>query len=102
MGPASRIIIMDQVMPPTVGLVPPVIERMMRTTDLQMMLLTNAKERDAAEWADLVAKAGEGLVEGVFTGETHEGALSKRLAILNIQLPVGSTMSLIEVGFVDE
>ncbi|KAL2444799.1 hypothetical protein ABEF95_017268 [Exophiala dermatitidis] len=91
MGPDSKIVIMDQVMPPTPGMVPDPVERMMRTTDLQMMMLTNAKERDRGEWEDLIGKAGE-------VAEQE----NKRLAILNIRTPVGSTMSLIEVGFVDD
>ncbi|EXJ78058.1 hypothetical protein A1O3_09219 [Capronia epimyces CBS 606.96] len=101
MAPDSRIVIMDQVMPPTVGLVPDPVERMMRTTDLQMMMLTNAKERDATEWEELLRKAGDGLIEGVFQHEEGHGQ-GKRLGIKNIKTPVGSTMSLIEVGFVDE
>ncbi|EXJ88623.1 hypothetical protein A1O1_05553 [Capronia coronata CBS 617.96] len=101
MAPESRIVIMDQVMPPAVGLVPDPVERMMRTQDLQMMMLTNAKERDAGEWDDLLRKAGDGLVEGVFGHSGLQGK-RKRLGIMNIQTPPGSTMSLIEVGFVDE
>ena len=54
MSPDSRIVIMDQVSPP-VGVLPTAIERMMRTQDLQMMLLLNAWERDLGEWNDLVA-----------------------------------------------
>lgn len=54
MAPDSRIVIMDQVSPP-VGVLPTVIERMMRTMDLEMMLLLNARERDIDEWNDLVA-----------------------------------------------
>ncbi|KAL2444816.1 hypothetical protein ABEF95_017277 [Exophiala dermatitidis] len=92
MGPDSKIVIMDQVMPDTPGMVPDPVERMMRTTDLQMMMLTNAKERDRGEWEELIGKAGE-------VAQQHK---NKRLAILNIRTPVGSTMSLIEVGFVDD
>lgn len=113
MAPESRIVIMDQVMPPGVGMVPDPVERMMRTTDLQMMMLTNAKERDAGEWDELLRRAGEGLVERVFENtaepdpEKPQGLggkqkKKKRLGIRNIQTPQGSTMSLIEVGFIDE
>lgn len=100
MAPHSRIVIMDQVLPPGVGIVPAPVERMMRTQDLQMMMLTNAKERDANEWAALVARAGEGIVDAVFSEEDGK-ASEKRLAIINVQTPPGSVMSLIEVGFVD-
>ncbi|KEF54864.1 uncharacterized protein A1O9_09307 [Exophiala aquamarina CBS 119918] len=71
MGPDSRIVIMDQVSPP-VGVLPTAIERMMRTQDLQMMLLLNARERDIGEWNDLVAgisqqEEGAGKIEAVET-----------------------------------
>ncbi|KAJ9497194.1 hypothetical protein LTR99_002013 [Exophiala xenobiotica] len=102
MSPHSKIVIMDQLMPPTVGVLPYDVERMMRTTDLQMMMLTNAKERDEEEWKDLVARAGEGLVQDVFTGADADMGKGKKLGIKNIQTPPGSTLSVIEVGFVDE
>lgn len=100
MAPDSRIVIMDQVSPP-VGVVPSAIERMMRTQDLQMMLLTNARERDVAEWRELVAN----VVDGGEGGEDGDGVAkttTRKLEIKNIVSPQGSTMSLIEVGFVDE
>lgn len=74
----SRIVVMDQLMPP-VGAAPPVVERIMRTVDLQMMMLTNAKERDYGEWAELFKAA------------------DPRLKIKNVANPPGSIMSLIEV-----
>ena len=89
MTPTSKIIIMDQVMPSTVGSLPEPLERIKRSHDLQMMLLCNAKERDEGEWADLFSQAGEGLLEK-----------GRKLGILAIQTPPGSMMSLIEVGFV--
>jgi hypothetical protein len=89
MTPTSKIIIMDQVMPPAVNTLPEPLERIKRSQDLQMMLLCNAKERDEAEWADLFARAGEGLLER-----------GTKLGILAIKTPPGSMMSLIEVGFV--
>lgn len=117
MAPTSRIVIMDQVSPP-VGVVPSAIERMMRTQDLQMMLLTNARERDAAEWTELIANV---VVDAEREGEGQESAdgekrevpeeqngevllttkTTRKLEIKNIVSPQGSTMSLIEVGFVD-
>ncbi|KIW83888.1 hypothetical protein Z517_03134 [Fonsecaea pedrosoi CBS 271.37] len=104
MHPTSRIVIMDQVMPPAAGLLPEPLERIKRSQDLQMMLLLNAKERDEAEWADLMARAGEGLVQDVFaaaTGEPDAGK-GKKLGIVAVRTPPGSMMSLIEVGFVDD
>ncbi|KIW20342.1 hypothetical protein PV08_00917 [Exophiala spinifera] len=101
MGPDSRIVIMDQLMPSAVGVLPYDVERMMRTTDLQMMALTNAKERDEGEWKHLIARAGEGLVDTVFA-QTEDKGKGKTLAIRNIQTPPGSTLSVIEVGFVDQ
>jgi hypothetical protein len=90
MSPTSHIVIMDQIMPATVHTLPTPLERAKRTQDLQMMLLCNAKERDEGEWADLFARAGEGLDLG-----------GKRLGIKDVKTPVGSMMSLICVGFVD-
>ncbi|EXJ57196.1 hypothetical protein A1O7_07543 [Cladophialophora yegresii CBS 114405] len=90
MTPTSKLIIMDQVMPRQVNTLPEPLERIKRSQDLQMMLLCNAKERDETEWADLFARAGEGLIS--------EGGTE--LGILAIRTPVGSMMSLIEVGFV--
>jgi hypothetical protein len=74
----GRILIMDQVLPP-VGGAPAPIERFMRTQDLQMMTLTNAKERDKEQWVDLFK------------------AVDPRLTIKNIVLPLGSAMAIIEV-----
>lgn len=101
MSPDSRIVLMDQLMPPTVGLLPYDVERMMRTTDLQMMALTNAKERDEDEWKDLVSRAGDGLAATVFAQSEDKG-IGKALGIKNIQTPPGSTLSVIEVGFIDQ
>lgn len=87
MAPDSRIVIMDQVSPP-VGVVPSAIERMMRTQDLQMMLLTNARERDVAEWRELVAN----VVDGGEGGEDGDGVAkttTRKLEIKNIVSPQG-------------
>jgi hypothetical protein len=91
MSPTSQIVIMDQIMPPSINTLPPPLERIKRSQDLQMMLLCNAKERDEGEWADLFAEAGKGLLEGK----------GKKLGILGTKTPPGSMMSLIAVGFVD-
>lgn len=112
MAPESRIVIMDQVVP-GVGVLPSEIERFMRTQDLQMMLLSNARERDEAEWKELakrVVEEGEPQVEkqegeGEIVGEAtpvEKGKLAgRRLEVKNIVTPQGSAMSLIEIGFVD-
>ncbi|KIV91718.1 hypothetical protein, variant [Exophiala mesophila] len=106
----SRIVIMDQVSPP-VGLLPAKIERIMRTQDLQMMLLTNARERDLDEWKKLIADVvgggddDDGKEKDDSAGE-GKGAASDAtpvpLEIKNVVTPPGSTMSLIEVGFVGQ
>lgn len=76
--PGGRILIMDAVLPP-VGGAPAPIERFMRSQDLQMLTLTNAKERDAEQWNDLMK------------------ATDPRLHIKSITLPPGSAMAIIEV-----
>lgn len=110
MGPDSRIVVMDQVSPP-VGLLPSAIERMMRTQDLQMMLLTNARERDVVEWRELVGSVVEDKGE---SGEPEQQerqeqnavpgttTTARKLEIKTIVSPQGGMMSLIEIGFVDE
>lgn len=82
MAPSSRIIIMDQVLPP-VGGVPQPIERFIRAADLHMGVLSNAKERDGGEWTCLI------------------GEVDQRLMVKSVTLPPGSAMSLIEVVFRD-
>lgn len=76
--PGGRIILMDSVLPP-VGGAPAPIERFMRAQDLQMLTLTNAKERDAEQWNELMK------------------ATDPRLQIKSITLPPGSAMAIIEV-----
>lgn len=106
MAPSSRILIMDQVSPP-VGLLPAKIERIMRTQDLQMMLLTNARERDLDEWRALIAAVVvDGGVDSATTQPNIDSSSQKTAAvpleIKNIVNPPGSTMSLIEVGFMGQ
>ena len=74
----SRIVIVDQVMPPH-GVVPHPMERAARTGDLMMMTLLNATEREYEEWIDLFAK------------------VDSRLKIKSVARPDGSLMSIIEV-----
>ena len=80
MKTGSRIVIMDQVLPP-VGGFPRPIEEFMRAQDMQMMTLTNAKERDYEQWVDLVKRT------------------DSRLKLKNVVTPPGSAMSLIEIVF---
>ena len=77
--PGARILIMDAVLPP-VGGAPAPIERFLRSQDLQMLTLTNAKERDAEQWNELIK------------------ATDPRLQIRSITLPPGSAMAIIEVA----
>lgn len=83
MGPNSRIVIMDQLLLP-VGSLPAPFERLLRTTDMQMMLLLNAKERDYGEFSELLA------------------GVDPRLKIVNVITPAGSAMSLLECGLAPE
>jgi 6-hydroxytryprostatin B O-methyltransferase len=78
MGPQSRIIISDQLLPPP-GVAPAPIERFMRAQDLQMLLWFNAKERSHDQWESLLKLADE------------------RLRIKNVVTPPASAMSFIEV-----
>jgi 6-hydroxytryprostatin B O-methyltransferase len=78
MGPHSRLIVTDQCLPP-VGAPPATIERFMRTQDLNMLLLLNAKQRDYGQWNHLFKSA------------------DPRLTIKNVITPPGSIMSFIEV-----
>lgn len=78
MGPKSRIVVSDLLLPP-LGAPPGPIERFMRTHDLMMLLLFNAKERDYDQWNELFKAA------------------DPRLRIKNVVTPPGSIMSFIEV-----
>lgn len=76
--PGGRLLIMDSVLPP-VGGAPAPIERFLRAQDLQMLTLTNAKERDAEQWSRLMKET------------------DPRLRIKSITMPPGSAMAIIEV-----
>jgi 6-hydroxytryprostatin B O-methyltransferase len=78
MGPNSSIVVSDQLLPP-VGGAPGMIERFMRTQDLNMLLLLNSKQRDFEQWNALFKAA------------------DPRLTIKNVNTPPGSIMSFIEV-----
>ncbi|EFQ36626.1 O-methyltransferase [Colletotrichum graminicola] len=77
--PAARLLVMDTVLPPSREW-PSVVERPMRSMDLQMALMTNAKERDLGEFEALFRRA------------------DARFSICNVVKPVGSLMSLLEVA----
>ena len=79
MGPSSRIIVSDSVLPP-LGNPPAPIERFMRSQDLQMLLLLNSHARDHGQWEQLFRSA------------------DPRLAIRSVTTPPGSIMSFIEVA----
>lgn len=79
MGPTSKIVICEKVMPEP-GEILPYREKMMRGYDLIMMML-NGTERSLEQWKDLVNRADE------------------RLTITKIQRPEGSLASLIEVSW---
>ncbi|KAI6350678.1 hypothetical protein MCOR25_010480 [Pyricularia grisea] len=76
--PGSRLLVMDTVLPQP-GEWQTVVERPMRSMDMQMSLMTNSKERDFSEFESLFRRA------------------DPRLVIRNVFKPVGSLMSLIEV-----
>lgn len=78
MGPHSRIVISDQMLPPP-GVAPAPVERFMRAQDLQMLLWFNAKERSYDQWESLLHLA------------------DPRLKIKNVVTPPASAMSFIEV-----
>ncbi|KAJ4312052.1 fusarubin cluster-methyltransferase [Fusarium piperis] len=75
MGPSSRLLIMDMVLPKP-GSGSRTFEAALRQKDLTMIQAFNAKERETEEWTALLAKAG--------------------LAIRVIERPAGSELSVIE------
>ncbi|EEU34029.1 uncharacterized protein NECHADRAFT_63896 [Fusarium vanettenii 77-13-4] len=75
MGPSSRLLIMDMVLPKP-GSGSRTFEAALRQKDLTMIQAFNAKERETEEWTALLAKAG--------------------LAIRAIERPAGSELSVIE------
>ncbi|KAI8656369.1 hypothetical protein LRP88_11676 [Fusarium phalaenopsidis] len=75
MGPSSRLLIMDMVLPKP-GSGSRTFEAALRQKDLTMIQAFNAKERETEEWTALLAKAG--------------------LTIRAIERPAGSELSVIE------
>jgi hypothetical protein len=78
MGPKSRILICELVLPPP-GVVPVSAERMMVALDMQMLVALPALERSSELWARLLAKA------------------DKRLKIKEIHGAPGGPSSIVEV-----
>lgn len=79
----SRILVMDGVMPEA-NVLPRSEERIMRIMDLEMMTTFNAKEREKADWEHLYSAA------------------DARLQLKNVERPVGSAQSVMEVVFEEE
>lgn len=80
MGPGSRIVIMDMVLPKP-GSGSTTLEAALRQKDLSMLMTFNSKERESSDWYDLIQK------------------VSPDLGIHAVQRPDGSQHSVIEVGF---
>jgi hypothetical protein len=80
MKDGTRIIIQDNVMPPK-GAIPPPMERLITTADLQMWTAINALERTKEDWIELLKKADE------------------RLEAVAFVKPEGSSATAIEVVF---
>lgn len=78
MAPSSRILIMDQVLPP-VGVAPVPVERQLRTMDCGMTVLFNGKEREIGEWKTLI------------------GEVDPRLMVKNVKTPPQGGISLLEI-----
>ena len=78
MKPTSKILICEQVMPP-VGVVPPPVERQLRTMDAAMGLLLNAKEREIGEWEEIIKM------------------VDSRLRIANVRAPPHGGISILEI-----
>jgi 6-hydroxytryprostatin B O-methyltransferase len=81
--PGTKVIIMDQIMPPMSTVPYSVENRAMRTMDLNMMTLFNARERNMDEW-EMIVKAAD-----------------SRLKIKNVVTPPGSVLSVLELVVVE-
>lgn len=79
MSNRSRILVMDIILPAP-GSVPVSRERILRLRDMTMMQVFNSHERELDDWKAVFQKA------------------DGRLRLLNVHQPVGSTMSLMELG----
>jgi 6-hydroxytryprostatin B O-methyltransferase len=82
MKPGSKIVIMDQVVPPP-GLLPNAQEKAARTIDLVVMSHFNGKQRDMDDWKKIFA------------------AVDEKLVVNNIIVQPGSVLSIIELSMQD-
>lgn len=80
MGPHSKIIIMDTILPEP-GSVPLARERILRSRDMVMMQVFNSAERELSEWKEMFEETG-------------------KLRLESWELPVGSVMGLMVLGLV--
>lgn len=87
-NPASRLLIMDTVLPVPEENEDPTHEAMLRVRDLTMMQAFNSHERELADWERLLDEAGK----------TDEETLGVRLVLMGVKKPFGSVMSVLEVG----
>ena len=71
---------MDSVLP-VPGSIPPHQESLIRFRDIIMMQVFNSRERSTEEWANMFKKA------------------DARLNLRGIKLPLGSILSVMEIGF---
>lgn len=78
----ATLLIMDTVLP-SPGTLPSVRERVIRTRDLTMRQVFNAKERGIDDWEALLREA------------------DPRLVLKNVRQPEGSNMSLLTIGLQD-
>ena len=76
--PGARIVINDRIIPEP-GSLPPVQERLVRSSDLVMKALFNSKERDTEMWTSLLQRA------------------DPKLRVLGVKAPLGSALAIIEV-----
>ncbi|KIW08972.1 uncharacterized protein PV09_00881 [Verruconis gallopava] len=82
MKAGSKILIMDQVVPPP-GLLPTIVEKAGRTIDLVVMSHFNGKQRDLEDWKKIFSAADD------------------RLVITNLIVQPGSVLSIIELSLQD-
>jgi O-methyltransferase domain/Dimerisation domain len=57
MSPESRLLIVEAVLPTTIDTADPSVEKMVMS-DLNMMLVTSGRERNAAQWTSLLSSTG--------------------------------------------
>ncbi|KIX03594.1 uncharacterized protein Z518_07147 [Rhinocladiella mackenziei CBS 650.93] len=79
MGPKSRLVLVDSVMPDP-GTLSKIDERRLRILDAEMMLTYNAAERDLEGWKSLFNQA------------------DPRLELRSVVTPPGSSLSVLEIG----